>query len=302
MAWNRPNSGEAESFPLHGKRKPSILKRKGFTPVATLLCKACSARGICFSTLAVVIIAIAGAWWLWPERESAGETPAPRTKQRIREVTPAISEKPNVHTEPKSANAKPILGRTPTGKEYIAMTAETNADGVVVEQYQLAHGTWMQVVQLQSRDTLIFDNDFDLQLAIIGTTPPTRPLPPFPPIKDLEAAFEKAVKTPIIITAKDSEKTREMKEAAIAARQQIADLMAEGYTIEQILSEDNSLRQKNIEYRRTFQDEVNEIYRKEGEDAARSYLEAANEKLEKVGIVPLTMPGTGKKKRRKSQE
>lgn len=208
--------------------------------------------------------------------------------------------------EPKTTAEEPakprVLGKTPTGKEYIAMTSETNSTGVITEKYQLTNGKWMQVVQLQTKDSLVFDNDFDLQLAIIGMTPMNRPLPPFPQIKNLEAAFEKAIQTPIIIKDSDNEETKAMKEAALAARQQIADLRREGYTIEQILSEDNSLRQKNIEFRSGFQKELNEIYRNEGAEAAEDYMKSANEKLEKVGIVPLTMPGSGKKKYRKTKE
>ena len=88
-----------------------------------------------------------------------------------------------------------------------------------------------------------------------------------------------------------------MKEAARNLRLEINDLMREGYTLTQILSEYESLRERNVKERHTFQAELNEIYNSGDIEAAREYLEKANEKLEEFGIIPLTMPGEGSKRR-----
>lgn len=199
------------------------------------------------------------------------------------------------------SSLQPVLGKTPTGEEYVERKAETNESGVVTEHFVLADGRRKDVVTLQSRDTLIFDSDFDMMLAEIGTRPLDQSLPPQPAMGDLDEAFKKAIKVPIIIKETDSVEVKKMKQAAIDVRQAIADLVAEGYTVAQALGEDRSLREKNIEFRRTFQAELNEIYRSGDKAGAEAYMKKANEELEKAGVIPLTMPGTGKSKRRKGK-
>lgn len=185
---------------------------------------------------------------------------------------------------------KNILGQTPTGLEYIQHKAQTNNDGVVVSQYQLLDESWIQMINLQSKDSLIFDTALDNELALIARTSISQPLPPSTPIKDCEKAFKEAIKHPIVISEKDSVTVRELKQAVKDIRLQISDLIQEGYTVSQILGEERSLRIKNIIFRREFQKELNEIYRTKGENAALIYMNDANNKLEERGIIPLSLP------------
>ena len=203
--------------------------------------------------------------------------------------------------EPKPEKPKvEVLGKTPMGEEYVAVEASTNSTGVVESLYTLADGSKKRVVMLQSKDTLVFDNDFDNMLGLIGTTPLDQKLPPLPDLGDMEEQFKKAMKSPIIIRDEDSERAKKMKEAALNLRLEINDLMREGYTLTQILSEYESLRDRNVKERHTFQAELNEIYNSGDIEGAREYLKSANEKLEQFGIIPLTMPG-GESKRRTEQ-
>lgn len=190
-----------------------------------------------------------------------------------------------------------VLGKTPTGEAYVAVEASTNSSGVVESLYTLADGSKKRVVQLQSRDTLVFDNDFDNMLGLIGTTPLDQKLPPMPDLGDMEEQFKKAMKSPILIHKEDSNQAKKMKQATLDLRLKINDLMREGYTLTQILSEYESLREINVKERHKYQADLNEIYNSGDIEGARVYLEKANAKLEEVGIIPLTMPGEGSKRR-----
>ncbi len=229
------------------------------------------------------------------EKPKVEKTEKPKTDAKPRKPTIPSVEKPQ-ETKPEKPKAE-VLGKTPTGEEYVAVEASTNSTGVVESLYTLADGSKKRVVMLQSKDTLVFDNDFDNMLGLIGTTPLDQKLPPMPDLGDMEEQFKKAMKSPIVIREEDSEQAKKMKEAARNLRLEINDLMREGYTLTQILSEYESLRERNVKERHTFQAELNEIYNSGDIEGARDYLEKANEKLEEFGIIPLTMPGEVSKRR-----
>lgn len=259
----------------------------------------------------IVVIAAVGAWYfLTQKQETAQPESKPKKISKIAEVTPAkvkptTGNTPATNDTPKKSTKSvlPILGKTPTGEEYVAMTAKTNEDGVVTERYQLPDGSWKRVVQLQRKETMVFDNDFDLALSLIATTPLDQELPPMPDMgDDLEAVFKKAIESPIIIKEDDPDRVKEMKRGAQQIRLEIADLLAEGYSIKQILNEHNGLREQNIMVRREFQSELNELYRSGDIEGAQKYLETMNKALDEKGILPLTMPGsTPSPKRRRAE-
>jgi len=261
----------------------------------------------------IVVIAAIGAWYFLTRGTGNGEQGTddkPKKISKIAEVTPAkvkptTGNTPATNDTPKKSTKPvlPILGKTPTGEEYVAMTAKTNEDGVVTERYQLPDGSWKRVVQLQRKETMVFDNDFDLALSLIATTPMDQELPPMPDMgDDLEAVFKKAIESPIIIKEDDPERVKEMKRGAQQIRLEIADLLAEGYSIKQILNEHNGLREQNIMVRREFQSELNELYRSGDIEGAQKYLETMNKALDEKGILPLTMPGsTPSPKRRRAE-
>lgn len=272
MAWNgSSNVGGATPAPKKPVKKPSALRgvAAGFVVVAVAV---------------VCIVLVVGK-----EGDVAIEK-SEKQRMRIKEVAPAIVApvQPVTKTEP----SRPILGKTPSGDDYVAMTAKTNDDGIVTERYQLADGTWRRVVLLQRNETLTFDNDFDLALSYIATTPLNQDLPPLPDMGDLDKAFKEAIKAPIVITDKDDAQTREKKEAVKALRLEIADLLAQGYSVKQIFAEQNTLRQKNIELRRGLQAELNKIWASGDKDGAQDYFDRMNKALDAHGVVPLVMPGS----------
>ena len=268
-------------------------------------------RGLVAGVL--VVAAAVGAWLYLSSPKTAKPKEPSKKSGKIAEVTPATnatpsSAKSDKTSVKKASNAsekpsRPILGRTPTGEEYVAMTAKTNDDGVVTERYQLTDGSWKRVIQLQRKETMVFDNDFDLALSLIATTPMDQELPPMPDMgDDLEAVFKKALESPIIIKDADSDRVKEMKRGAQQVRLEIADLLADGYSIKQILNEHNGLRQQNIEVRREFQSELNDIYRSGDVEGARQFLETMNKALDEKGILPLVMPGSTESAKRRSKK
>lgn len=299
MAWNGSNSAKAEETQKAQVEAPKSV------PASPRRSKGLLAG------LLVVVLALAALWFVM-RRQDAPTPEKPRQPKSSEDYTPIKIATTNrvVKTEVDARLFTNAVGevlsidqlpKTVTGEPYVDKTETTNSSGVVEVMYTLPDGKKKGATILQSKESLVFDNDFDLMLGIIGTTPLDQTLPPFPPgmESDYEAAFEKAIQTPIIIRDTDNEKARELKEAAMIARQQIADLRAEGYTVAQILGEANSLREANVKYRGEFQQQLNQIYREQGEDAAKLYMENANPKLEEMGIVPLVMPGQGTRKIRR---
>lgn len=289
MAWNGSDkspqtNATAKSVPKTAQSKPG---KKIWKPVV----------GGLFAVVAIValVCVFMNRTEERVEEPKIKKTEKPNTVVKPRKPTIPSVEKPQ-ETKPEKPKAE-VLGKTPTGEEYVAVEASTNSTGVVESMYTLADGSKKKVVMLQSKDTLVFDNDFDNMLGLIGTTPLDQKLPPMPDLGDMEEQFKKAMKSPIIIREEDSEQAKKMKEAARNLRLEISDLMREGYTLTQILSEYESLRDRNVKERHTFQAELNEIYNSGDIEGARDYLEKANAKLEEFGIIPLTMPGEGSKRR-----
>ena len=289
MAWNGSDKSPqtnptAKSVPKAAQSKPG---KKTWKPLV----------GVLFAVVAIValVCVFMNRTEESVEKPNVKETGKPKTEAKPRKPSAPSVEKPQ---EPKQEVPKAeVLGKTPTGEEYVAVEASTNSTGVVESLYTLADGSKKKVVMLQSKDTLVFDNDFDNMLGLIGTTPLDQKLPPMPDLGDMEEQFKKAMKSPIVIREDDTEQAKKMKEAARNLRLEINDLMREGYTLTQILSEYESLRERNVKERHTFQAELNEIYNSGDIEGARDYLEKANEKLEEFGIIPLTMPGEGSKRR-----
>lgn len=289
MAWNGSDKSPqtnptAKSVPNAAQSKPG---KQTWKPLV----------GVLFAVVAIValVCVFMNRTEESVEKPKVKETEKPKTEAKPRKPSAPSVEKPQ---EPKQEVPKAeVLGKTPTGEEYVAVEASTNSTGVVESMYTLADGSKKKVVMLQSKDTLVFDNDFDNMLGLIGTTPLDQKLPPMPDLGDMEEQFKKAMKSPIVIREEDSEQAKKMKEAARNLRLEINDLMREGYTLTQILSEYESLRERNVKERHTFQAELNEIYNSGDIEGARDYLEKANEKLEEFGIIPLTMPGEGSKRR-----
>lgn len=275
--WNAP-SGRV------GAKKPGKSKRVGVALAA-----------VC--TTAIVAIVGVVLWMNRAPDEEDVETAKREKPMKPKMIKESVERRPMAakpaptQEEPAKRPQAQVLGKTPTGEEFVAVEATTNTSGVVESLYTLADGSKKRVVMLQSKDTMVFDNDFDLMLGLIGTTPLDQKLPPMPDIGNMEDQFKKAMTSPIILRESDTEQAKKMKEAAIALRLEINDLMREGYTLTQILSEYESLRDRNVHERHAFQAELNEIYRSGDIEGAREYLKSANEKLEQFGIIPLTMPG-----------
>ena len=285
MSWNGSDKGAQAGDT--GRNVPKAPPRQKWKPIV--------------AGLLAVIVAGAVVWVFVNRSDERPQEPRSDKPAKAKAVAgPRKTDAPAVARPQEPRPEKPkaeVLGKTPTGEEYVAVEAATNSTGVVESLYTLADGSRKRVVMLQSKDTLVFDNDFDNMLGLIGTTPLDQKLPPLPDLGDIEEQFRKAMKSPIVIRDGDSEQAKKMKEAARDLRLEITDLMREGYTLTQILSEYESLRDRNVKERHAFQAELNELYRSGDIEGARDYLEKANAKLEEFGIIPLTMPGEGSKRR-----
>ena len=283
MAWNRPsNDGRAVST------KPPL--RRGHRPRPTV-------RGAIAGSV-IVLIATVAAWWLWPEGESAGETPPPRNEGLIKEVKPAApreakampAEKP-VAEEPRLTSVQRML------KGATLLQAHTNRAGTVVERYRLANGTIHEHV---IDPPPLFSNPSDQIIAsVIGAKAGT-PIPPLPPMRpnDLNNAFVNSLLEPIRVNENDSPEKAALKMAVKATREEIAQIIksGDGRTVVEILQDHVADNNHKVALKGEAIEQLHEVIRTEGEDFAAEYLEKVNKRLETYGISPIKMP-SGQRRR-----
>ena len=279
--WNKPKQpqGGSGASPLGSRPKHPLLK------------------GLIAGAV-VVLVALGAVYFFMLDSKPKVEVKESTKPRRIKEVTPAPARTNKVEVVQKTD--KKILGKTPTGEDYVSVEVTTNGAGALIERFVLADGTRKRVIHLQTKESRYFDHEIDNTLWIIASTPLDQELPPFPEWnEDLDAQFERAIETPIIIGKDDDEKRREAKKLVIEVRKEICDMKREGYTLKQILAEHNSLRKTNIELRGEFQRELTRLYRSGDIDGAQQYMTTMNEALTAKGILPLKLPTQGKKGQRK---
>lgn len=248
---------------------------------------------VVLSLVVLIIIAVR----LLSGQNNVVKQPKSSTKQIVLTQTTPRTTKPSTtvtNNQIKSGPPRPVIGKTPTGQDYVAFTAQTNSiDGVIIERYQLPDGSWKRFVNLSTKENQIFDNEIDSMLATIASIPLTQELPPMPIVSgNLEDQFKKAIEHPIIIREDDNERVKQAKANVIALRLEMADLLREGYTVKQILDENQTLRQDNIQYRHELQCELNELCANGDHEGARQFFETMNAALADRGVLPLQMPGS----------
>ena len=277
MAWNRPNSGEAESFPLQGKKNPSILKRKGFR----------------FSTLAVALIAIVGTWWLWPKGESAGETPPPRNNGRIKEVKPAVVAKAATNdTHQAQTNSRPgyVLSSTgvwqPAGVPYNPAWKKTH-----LVHTNKAFRARKEVPYKNATEQLLFQT--------FTCKPGMRPMPLLKlPKKEMDNLIG-ILASPTPISDTDSPELVRSKNILNKAKKEFMKYIKDGGKPDDFFRHYHDQLERSFEMRMEAQRMAHNMAAEGDDELTTAFQEKVNEKFRKEGITTIPVSGGSKEKQLK---
>ena len=271
MAWNRPSeNGEAVSRPLQ--------KRSG---------DRFPARGAIAGAVVVLGAAVA-AWWLWPNGESAGETPPPQTKQRIKEVKSAPA--------PKAAKVPRELSEEEKQQEEIKKLERLYGDN-------MPQGLKTYIYYLKHPPKRIFGADdkyaylkhpCEKHLASFLTIVPGMYFIQCPDFDEsFDTDFVNAMRDDIVIDPRDPADVKEMKQAIIDIKNEIAEACRkEDKLPSQIMNEHAMSLFELGKYQENMRQQLNEIYNspKYTDADVKDFCTAANMMLKDNGLQPLPYP------------
>lgn len=233
----------------------------------------------------VVVVLCAGlsAWWLWPNGESAGETPPPRSARQIKEVTPAAARTNAVASAvPKSTGIDPNARPTRVGEKvngYIMMS-----DGTIHKMTGTAHS-----VTAMFDPSQIFDNAAENQIALLITMEPGEGIVGGPDRETFTDDFLKSTTVPIIVKSDDPEDVKALKRAVNQVKIELKAAHDNGEDIVNIIEQTYEDFRRLEQYKLDLFSDVNDIAQNEEatDDDVVDYLAAANKMLEAKGIAPL---------------
>ena len=268
--WNKPSAA-----PKPPKKKPSAMKGA----VAGL----------------VTVVALGAVFYfMFSGGEGKVEVKPAKEPVKIKTAKPAKTPKPAKAEKPakqeKAAehvdkNGKPL---NKVGNKWGTMlSATTNQDGSVYEQWVLEDGTTLKNIHFPPP---VFDNAADQVLGLIASVEPGADMPPLPAMgAEMDKAFAKAVATPIKINETDSDEVKELKSRVMETRRQMAELIGEGMTFSQVVAEHQDLVQFNTTERTKAIREIQSYLAKGDEESARLYRDKINEAFETMGIDTINM-------------
>ena len=264
MAWNKPSEDKVK---VRGEEGNFHLK--GF--------------------LAGVIVVVGAAfvtWWLWPTGESAGETPPPQTKQRIKEVKPSAV---NTNTAPVVAE-KPRKQR----KTYVDSKGVLRYEGGMVVRKPP-----VRTVKVGDHTPSIFKHVAEMQIAgLLEIEPGDMVAGTISYGEEFTKSLQESFKEEIIINPEDDEKTREMKQAVIDVKTDFRKRMSLGEDVGKLMSETREDLQRLGMYRMELENQVRSILNEKLVDDSftdkdiQDCYGAANQMLEDKGVAKLRMPST----------
>lgn len=274
MAWNRPTTGDAQSRKI--KPKSHWIK--------------------CYWVGATLVIGVTmGALFLLNDsgKDSVSDEESPR------EARPAmISVTNHVVSEERVGDVRGTTARQDKmaedglwlGKKITSRTAVTNAaNGRIIETIITEDGGKHTYIRERDEETFIAGTT-DQVLAIAATLKPGEDMPPIPLDGDLERDFEECLKSPIVIKETDTPAVKAQKELLMSMRERISELRKKGYTVRELLQEHVDLINDNAEIHNSARKELRGIIRSGKLEDARTFLNAVNEELRKMGADELRCP------------
>ena len=281
MAWNRSSEDGSARTPVAPRRTRSV--------------RPTGVRGLIAGAIVVLGAAIA-AWWLWPEGERAGETPAPRDAGLIKEVTPAPAPKAkSVEPEPVKPPLKIVQKKQyPPGTPLV-----TNSLGHVRKKGPFFTPEEAAAFERLKRDSTI-RTIAEKRMEMLANVPMGCPIPPLP---GSDAQFDKswpeASRNIIELLSDDTEQDLKRKEFVIALKDRLQEEIDGGKTPSQAFNDYVALVNDVAKYSRETMQAARELVAQGNREEADRLIADVNKELEELGAKPLSLDR--KPKRRKQQ-
>jgi hypothetical protein len=240
--------------------------------------------------VSVALVAAGAAIWFWPSGKDAVETGKKvrdgREEQRQNARKKAVGGEVNKDSSASSGAREAVASEKPEsdvkeglgGPELPVAGSATNTPVVPV------------------LPPSAFNNASDQVLAMIASDDGMGSAPPIPISRDIESEFRQSLKQEIKILETDDEKTRQLKEAVIAARAEMKKMIDSGMTVSQVLAEYQKLANENAEVRNKAMLELKEIMDSGDIKGAVEYKRKINIALQQMGIAELSIPVTEEEK------
>jgi hypothetical protein len=135
-----------------------------------------------------------------------------------------------------------------------------------------------------------FKNQSDALLAMAMSVPPGMEVPPLPIPDNLDETFLHSLTNDIVIYPEDDARTVELKKTVADAKQQIREMVNEGRSVAEILSEYRRQMKEQAALRREALKELHALYRSGAVNEAKTFHDQVNEAFSKTGIPPIEMP------------
>ena len=216
---------------------------------------------------------------------------------RIKEVTPAAAPKMEAVAHVQT-NAVPKRKKT---KEEIA--------AIKAEAIRRRHAEQKEKQKQQGIITLPppdpnrpFDNPSDQVLSMVAAQENGTDAPPMPISDSMDADFKKSLELPIIINDDDPESVKAMKQAVMALREDMKEMMKEGRSAKDILVEHQKMLAENAKMRYKAMKELQTLVDEGDAEMAATYMTKANEIFEQMGVKPLEIPLSTEERRQQALE
>ena len=278
MAWNRPTED--------GRANTPGSPRRGRSPRPTVV------RGV----IAGLIVSACAAVAAWLILSGSDDAPAQGTKHRahgtIREVTPAAA--PKAKEEPKAAE-KPYadLSNDEKLKYWHDRYGDNPPENLKAEIYFLKHPPAANFRPLPSPQD-IFTRHSEREIAALLLVEPGAAMLRTPTYDErFDRDFAASLAEKIEFSKDDTEFQRDLKQAVIDAKKDLAVAVGGGQRASDAMNEYAKQLYELGEYRENIADQVYAIIKgkKPTDDDVKDCIDAANLMLKDKGIAPLKQPG-----------
>lgn len=251
MAWNRPT----ERGPGTGNREQDKFPYRGLVIWAV-----------------VAFGAAVAAWFIWPSGKTQQDTASPK-RTHIKEVTPAVAP---TNRFSDVNNSLQVL--QPRETNHTRRKAPSTA-----KKYP------RRVIKRKPTTPSRFEHKTDDLIAHLLEVKPGAMMFGTIPFEKYENEFRQSVADPIKINVDDSEEDKQLKQAVIDARKEIARQIGDGRTFAEVMQETRQDLQRLGQYRMALEKELREIKKKDDvtDDDYQDFVKAANKMLEEKGAEPI---------------
>lgn len=224
------------------------------------------------------------------ESSPAGENKSsPRAKTSSSEQVSSAKRKPAVKAE--SVTNEPPVGPEPPKEVWLGQPVmkheyKTN-NTLVVETIYTADGKKHKYYHDERENALPTGAD---QMLAMMTAHNGFGAPPLPQMNNFENDFADALKLSIEIAPTDSKETKELKERVIAARKEMLDLMAEGFSANDVIKDWEKMQEADVSVRLDAVRKVKEFLKEGDRESAQILCDEYNKVLKRAGIMKIELP------------